>query len=174
MTTLRRIAISTSLRVLVIDDFVPSQNYLIPTRAEDPACHIVGFASDRLRAIRNTTQLHCDASIETAVRPVSPHKTSGHSHEVQFYSNDGSFLDRCTRFMGAALANGDSVILAATLSHGNTLRQRLESDGCDVAEAIERGRYVALEPAYVLSEFLVNDQLDSARFEKSASHLIET
>jgi len=55
--------------------------------------------------------------------------------------------------MGTALANGDSVILVATPSHGNTLRERLETEGYNVAEAIERGRYLVLEPAYLLSDF---------------------
>ena len=76
--------------------------------------------------------------------------------------------------MGAALTNGDSVVLVATPSHCNTLHQRLESEGCAVVEAIERGRYLALEPAYVLSEFLANGQPDSARFIKFAANLIAT
>jgi hypothetical protein len=72
--------------------------------------------------------------------------------------------------MGTALANGDSVILVATLSHGNTLGERLKAEGYNVAEAIERGRYSVLEPAYLLSEFLVNGQPDSARFMKTAAN----
>ncbi len=76
--------------------------------------------------------------------------------------------------METALTNGDSVILAATLSHANDLRQRLESEGCHVAEAIERGRYLVLEPAHVLPESLINGQLDSARLIKFAGNFIAT
>ena len=113
-----------------------------------------------------------EESIKSAAPPAD--KTFGHCHEVEFYCNDASFLDRCARFMGAALTNGDSVVLVATPSHCNTLHQRLESEGCAVVEAIERGRYLALEPAYVLSEFLANGQPDSARFIKFAANLIAT
>ena len=115
-----------------------------------------------------------EESIKSAASPLPEDKAFGHCHEVEFYRNDASFLDRCTRFMGSALANGDSVILVATLSHRNTLRERLEAEGYNVAEAIERGRYLVLEPAYLLSEFLVNGQPDSARFMKTAANLIDT
>ncbi|MFZ0886445.1 MAG: response regulator [Candidatus Acidiferrales bacterium] len=112
--------------------------------------------------------------IQSAAPSSTADKTFGHCHEVEFYRSDASFLDRCTRFMGTALANGDSVILATTLSHADTLRQRLESEGCDVAEAVVRGRYLVLEPACVVSEFLVNGQPDSARLTEFAGNLIAT
>lgn len=258
----------------MVDDFVPWRSYVIAKLAENPALHIVGFASDGLEAVQKAAELQpdlilmdinlpnlsgigaarrirelslkskilfvsqnrdrdvvraaldaggsgyvvkssaegellvaveavmsgekfvsgqfasqdctrvwgaqppiqhrLDESIESA-GPRSPSdNTFGNCHEVEFYRNDASFLDRCARFMGTALANGDSVILAVTLSHANTLRQRLESEGCDVAEATERGRYLVLEPACVLSEFLVNDHPDSARFIKTVTNLFET
>ena len=115
-----------------------------------------------------------EENIELPARRSMRNETFGPSHEVEFYGDEVSFLDRCTRFMRSALVNGDSVILVATLSHSNALRQRLESAGCDVAEAIERERYLALKPADVLSELLVNDQPDSARFIKTVTTLFET
>jgi DNA-binding NarL/FixJ family response regulator len=135
------------------------------------------FASDDFTGAggaQSPIQRPSDESIESAARPSPSDNTLGHCHRVEFYRNDASFLDRCTRFMGAALTNGDSVILVATLSHCDTLRQRLESEGCQVVEAVEQGRYLALEPAYVLSEFLVNGQADSARFITFAGNLIAT
>ncbi|MGB8440013.1 MAG: response regulator [Candidatus Acidiferrales bacterium] len=268
------IIISISIRVLVVDDFVPWRNYIVAKLAENPALHIVGFASDGLEAVQKAAELQpelilmdinlpnlsgisaarriqelslktkilfvsqnvdldvvraaldaggsgyvlkssaesellgaveavmlgktfvsdqlatrdfshaaCaqvsiqspfEESIESAMPPLPVDKTFGHCHEVEFYRNDASFLERCARFMGTALANGDSVILGATPSHAKALRQGLESEGCDVAEAIERGRYLVLEPACVLSEFLVNDQPDSARFTRTVTNLFET
>ncbi len=107
-------------------------------------------------------------------RRLTRNKTFGPSHEVEFYASDASFLIRCTRFIGAALANGDAVIVIVTPSHRDSLRQKLESEGCDVAEAIEQGRYVALEPSDVLSTFLVNDQPNAGRFIKAAGDFIAT
>jgi CheY-like chemotaxis protein len=257
----------------VVDDFVPWRSYLIAKLAENPALHIVGFASDGLEAVQKAAELQpelilmdvnlpnlsgisaarrirelslkskilfvsqnldldvvqaafdaggfgyvvkCSAenellaaleavvlgktfvsggfashaftrvwgaqppihrpfeeSIEPAARPVPSDNKFVHCHDVEFYRNDASFLDRCTRFMGTALAKGDPVILVATLSHGNTLRERLEAEGYNVVEAIERGRYLVLEPACLLSEFLVNGKPDSARFMKTAANLID-
>ncbi len=101
-------------------------------------------------------------------------KKLGHSHEVEFYSNEASFLARCTHFIGAALANGDAVIVVLAPTRCNSLRQRLESEGCNVGEAIEQGRYLALEPAGMLSKFLANGQPDTDRFLKAAGDLIST
>ena len=268
------IAISASFGILVVDDFVPWRSYVVAKLAENPALHIVGFASDGLEAVQKADELQpelilmdvnlpnlsgigaarrirelslkskilflsqnpdldvvraaldaggvgyvlkssaesellaaLDAvmlgktfvsgqlasrdfsydtapqasiqtpygeSIESAAPPSSVQKRSAHCHEVEFYRTDASFLDRCARFIAAALANGDSVILAATLPHGNSLRERLQTEGHNVADAIESGRYLAVEPAYLLSEFLVNGQRDSARYVKTAANLIET
>lgn len=135
------------------------------------------FAPDEFTGVRGAQSLvqrPFDESIESAARPLPSDNTRGHCHEVEFYRNDASFLERCARFMGAALTNGDSVILVATPSHCNTLRQRLQSEGCQIVEAIEQGRYLALEPVHVLSEFLVNGQPDSARFITFAGNLIRT
>jgi DNA-binding NarL/FixJ family response regulator len=101
-------------------------------------------------------------------------KTLGHSHEVEFYGNEASFLARCTRFIGAALANGDAAIVILPPSHRKRLRQRLESEGCHVGEAIEQGRYLALEPADVFSKLLEGGKPDADRFLKAADDLIAT
>jgi CheY-like chemotaxis protein len=135
------------------------------------------WASDDLTGViraQAPVQGQFDTCIASAAQPLPPDNTCGHCHEVEFYRSDASFLDRCARFLGAALASGDAVILVATPSHCNTLRQRLESEGCDVAEAMQCGRYLALKPADLASAFLVNDQPDSARFIKTVTNLFET
>jgi DNA-binding NarL/FixJ family response regulator len=113
-------------------------------------------------------------SDELSARPLIRNKTIGHSHEVAFYGDDESFLSRCTRFIAAALANRDAAIAIMTPSNHNRLRQKLESEGCDVAEAIEQGRYLAMEPSEVLSAFLVNGQPDTAQFTKAAGDFLAT
>ena len=115
-----------------------------------------------------------EGNIELSARPLVRNNTIGHSHEVAFYGDDDSFLIRCTRFIGAALGNGDAVTVIMTPSHRNRLRQKVESEGCDIAAAMQQGRYVALEPSDVLSTFLVNGQPDAARFMKAAGDLIAT
>jgi DNA-binding NarL/FixJ family response regulator len=113
-------------------------------------------------------------SIEASERPLIRNNTIGHCHEVAFYGDDESFLIRCTRFIGAALVNGDAVIAIMTPSHHNRLRQKLESEGCDVAEATQQGRYLAMELSHLLSIFLVNGQPDEGRFLKAGGDLLAT
>jgi hypothetical protein len=92
-------------------------------------------------------------------------KTFGHSHQVEIYGDDASCLVRCTRFIGAALTDGDAVVVIMSPSHRNSLRQKLESEGCHVAEATEQGRYAA---------FLLNDQPHAGRFTKVSGDRIAT
>jgi CheY-like chemotaxis protein len=113
-------------------------------------------------------------SVELSARPLIRNRTIGHCHEVAFYGDDGCFLNRCTRFVAAALANGDAVITIMIPSHRDSLRQKLESDGCELAEAMKQGRYLDLEPWDLLSIFLVNEQPDAGRFKKAAGDFIAT
>jgi len=112
--------------------------------------------------------------VELPARRLVRNKPFSHSHEVEFYGNDESFLIRCARFIGAALANGDAAISIVTPARRCRLRDKLESEGWDVALAVERGRYVAMEPADLLSIFLVNGQPDAAHFLKAGGALIAT
>ena len=55
-----------------------------------------------------------------------------HDHIVQLYQ-DQDFLNRAVcRFAGAALANGEGLILVPTLPHWSAFRPRLEAEGVDV------------------------------------------
>ncbi len=121
-----------------------------------------------------TIRPRAEKSIELSAGRVVLHRRFGHSREVEFYGDDAPFLVRCTRFVGAALADGDVVIVIMSASHRNSLRQRLESEGCDVAEAMEQGQYLALEPSDVLSTFLVNDGPQADRFIKASRDLVAT
>src|SRR5689334_16070634 len=61
-------------------------------------------------------------------------------HIVQLYQ-DQEFLNRTVcRFAGAALANGEGIILVPTLTHWNAIRPRLEAEGVDVEAARQRGQ----------------------------------
>jgi DNA-binding NarL/FixJ family response regulator len=95
-------------------------------------------------------------------------------HEVGFYSNERRFLDHLTRFVGAALSDGDAAIVAATESHRDRLIPSLQAHGVDIAEAVERGRYVALDATDALSTFMVNGMPDPIRFMNAFGNLILT
>ena len=95
-------------------------------------------------------------------------------HAVGFYADDRRLLTDLTQFVGAALNAGNSAIIVATESHRNNLLPRLQADGVDIDKAIEQGRYVALDAAETLSEFVVKGVPDPVRFLDLVGDLIVT
>src|SRR5947208_4168314 len=89
-----------------------------------------------------------------------------HTHSVQFYSDDAFLIDVLSRFMGSAVGAGDAAIVIATPQHRRALAERLAARGLDVERAVEQGRYVALDAAETLLQFMIADWPDEPRFVK--------
>jgi DNA-binding NarL/FixJ family response regulator len=94
------------------------------------------------------------------------------SHEVQFYSDDESFLVGFTRFVETRLNAGNAVIVAVTESHRDHLFQRLQAWGLNVGIAIEQGSLIPLDVAETLLTFMVDDLPDPVRFLKVTGNLL--
>jgi DNA-binding NarL/FixJ family response regulator len=94
------------------------------------------------------------------------------SHEVQFYSDDDSFLSGFSRFIEARLNAGNAVIVIVTELHRNQVFQRLQDQGVNVGIAIEQGTLIPLDVANMLSKIMVNDQPDPVRFLKIAGDIL--
>jgi MEDS: MEthanogen/methylotroph, DcmR Sensory domain len=93
-------------------------------------------------------------------------------HIVQLYQ-DQDFLNRAVcRFAGAALANGEGLILVPTLTHWNGIRPRLEAEGVDVEAARERGQLTVVDADELLPRFMRDAMPDSAVFLGLAGDLI--
>ena len=85
-------------------------------------------------------------------------------HIVQLYQ-DQDFLNRAVcRFAGAALANGEGIILVPTLTHWNGIRPRLEAEGVDVAGAQKRGQLTVVDADELLPRFMQDAMPDSSLF----------
>lgn len=95
-----------------------------------------------------------------------------HRHEVQFYSTDAVLLESFTRFLATALRNNDPAIVLATKSHRESIVESLQAQGFAVDAAIQRGTYVSLDAAEMLSTVMVNDVPDVARFFEGLCRLI--
>lgn len=96
-----------------------------------------------------------------------------HRHEAHFYSDDESFLNGMTQFVGTALKAGSAVIVFATEPHRENLFPRLQAHGIDMTAAIERRRYIPFDSAEILSRFMIDDVPDPIRFFKLAGDLID-
>jgi CheY-like chemotaxis protein len=101
-----------------------------------------------------------------------PNIETVHNHEVEFFSDDVSFLEGFTQFIGAALRAGNAVIVLATKSHRDSLLSRLQTHGLDVGAAVEQGRYITLDAADTLSTFMINDLPDPVRLFKVVGDLV--
>ena len=101
-----------------------------------------------------------------------PPLAAPHRHEMVVYSDDASFVDSFARGAGAALKNGDAVIVLASLSHREAILCRLQADGADMGAAIDQGRYLALDNADTLSAVMGADMPDPVRCAKMVGDLI--
>jgi len=103
-----------------------------------------------------------------------PQKTeSAPRHKAGFYSDDPSLLDHLTQLVGAAFNAGSTVIVIASESHRDGLIRRLRAQDAEIEAAIERGRYIALDAADLLSAFLQKGMPDRARFLEFFRNLVE-
>lgn len=75
-------------------------------------------------------------------------------HLVQFYEEDGVFLDTLEGFVGGGLRAGESVIVIATPTHLQQLDERLNRSGIDMASACDRQQYLTFDADETLKSFM--------------------
>ena len=93
-------------------------------------------------------------------------------HVVQLYQ-DQDFLNRAVcRFAGAALANGEGLILVPTVQHWNAFRPRLEAEGVNVKAAQESGQLTVVDSDELLPRFMQKALPDGPMFLGLAGEII--
>ncbi len=97
-----------------------------------------------------------------------------HRHDVQFYSDDMSFVESATRFIGGALKAGGAAIVIATSSHRESILQSLKADGFDMDGAIQQGTYLSLNAADVISKYMVDGLPDRGRVLETLRGVIDS
>jgi len=112
-------------------------------------------------------------NIATLLAPFSDwsEKSQG-AHCAQFYDNDSFLLNSLTNFVRRGLSAGDVVVVVATRAHREGLDELLTAEGLDVFEAIASGRYISLDAAETLAQFMVAGSPDARRFAKSIGDII--
>ncbi len=110
-----------------------------------------------------------------ASTPAPPARWHDHdrcAHVVHFYSEEASFQEALSRFIGGALGSGDIAIVIATPDHRHGLAQRLRAGGLDTRRLVESGRYISLDARKALSNILVDGMPDAERFNRVVSGVI--
>lgn len=99
-------------------------------------------------------------------------KITQDDHFAQFYDTDAFLLNSLGKFVHSGLSTGDAVIVVATEVHRQALDELLTAQGLDIFEASTAGRYISLDAADTLSQFLVKGCPDRQRFTEVMGGLI--
>jgi MEDS: MEthanogen/methylotroph, DcmR Sensory domain len=93
-------------------------------------------------------------------------------HIVQLYQ-DQDFLDRAVcRFAGAAVANGEGLLLASTPDHWDAFCPILEAEGVDVEAAQDRGQLTVIDADECLFRFMRGGMPDRETFLGLAADIV--
>ncbi len=85
-------------------------------------------------------------------------------HFVQFCETDEFLMNSLREYIGIGLRAEEACIVVATQPHRESLEERLKEDGLEVAAARMQGRYVSLDAAAILSQFMVDGEPSPGRF----------
>jgi DNA-binding NarL/FixJ family response regulator len=113
-------------------------------------------------------------ALETSRFSESTNKQFADCHQVEFYSEEAAFLAGVSAFAAASLRAGDPVIVMATRSHREDLIRSLRSDGFDIDDAVQQGRYISLDAVELLSTIMVGGLPDGGQFFEGLSGLIRS
>jgi len=93
-------------------------------------------------------------------------------HEIQFCSDDAICVQTFTDFTASTMKAGKVAIVIATEPHRAAILEGLGAKNWDVRSAIQRGILIPLDVTESLSTFMLNEDLDPARFFDIACDLI--
>jgi signal transduction histidine kinase len=100
------------------------------------------------------------------------HRETRCQHEVQFYFDDQFLIQSLAGWVQCALDGGGSAIIVATEAHRVRLAQELRRDRIALTSFIDQGRYVALDAAETLAQFMVDNAPDVKRFRQVIGDVI--
>lgn len=83
-------------------------------------------------------------------------------HEVRFYSNEANLVDDFAQFTKAALKVRNTVLIIASESLRNSIRQRLSTDGVDLDSVAKRRQYLSINISDPLSASTVREEVANA------------
>src|SRR5437879_12701897 len=93
-------------------------------------------------------------------------------HFVQFCESDVFLINTLSAFIGTGLRAGDACIVLATKPHRESLEERLQGDGLDVATSRERDQYISIDAATTLSTIMVEGSPGPGRFVEAVGSVV--
>jgi signal transduction histidine kinase/CheY-like chemotaxis protein len=99
--------------------------------------------------------------------------TDKSEHFVQFYETDAFLLNSLTDFVRAGLGAGNAVIVVGTKARRQGLEESLRESGLDLGALRASGQFLPLDAAKTLSQFMIGQLPDRARFAEVIGGIIE-
>jgi len=96
---------------------------------------------------------------------VQVHPAPHHCHNVKFYEHDLELIETLGSHIGNALECGDTAIVIATKAHRDALAEELRLRKIDASAAVDAGRFIQLDAAETLAQFMAGDEPDKEKFE---------
>lgn len=93
-------------------------------------------------------------------------------HAVFFYHDEQELAERVSEYLLSAVQDGGLAVMIATPDHRRSFERRLAAAGIDVAAALERASYVALDASEAIRGFMVSGWPDPASFWQVISPLV--
>lgn len=107
-----------------------------------------------------------------AVQQISASVSPSGAHAVQFYEKGSALIEALGQHIGAALESEDTAIVVATEAHRRGLLEELRQRKIDVATVSTAGRYIELDAAEALAQFMVGGGPDIEKFDNTIGALV--
>jgi hypothetical protein len=100
------------------------------------------------------------------------HRTLPLVHSVHFYEHDAELIDRLRGIVISSLATGNAVLIVATSEHRRQLTDALNRSWTNWAAAREEGRFLLVDAAEILNQFMIDGRPDRTLFTEAVSTLV--
>jgi DNA-binding NarL/FixJ family response regulator/PAS domain-containing protein len=110
--------------------------------------------------------------IAVASDPLADSGGCGHEHLVAFYEAQEFLVETFRTFALAGLRDGQALVVVATAAHRDAFLTALSSE-IDMAAIVAEGRYVVLDAAELLVQFMADDGPDQRAFREIVGAVIE-
>ncbi len=135
-------------------------------RRFDPAGLGVFTVADQLARRRGGTLTVTAPLPLSALAPeaIGASRAQVHEHFVEFYESEAFLVASVRDYLAPALRGGDGALVVATARHRKGFEAALAGTGVDLDEAVEEGRYLAVDAGETLTRFMAERGPDPSRF----------
>jgi excisionase family DNA binding protein len=126
--------------------------------------------SGRLKPARhpkNGYRIYRHEDLQAVLNVAPPEQFPEFEHLVQFYEHDSYLEKTVADYVASGLRNGIDVIVVPTPGHLKNIEKLLAKMDVDLAGAKAEGRYVALDAAETLAQFMVDGVADLGLFHET-------